>query len=192
VAGVRFVPRVLRDTTPRQLALYRGTICLVLRRGPRDFHNGAKLTGDLIIEHGVDDHHVFPHAYLDRQGMVPRFRDCMLNRTLIDRTTNRRITDRAPADYMAQIRQAFIMGCALIGVAQEANVTGVVDDQPVVDRVALLLTAVMVLVFLWIFRARERPLRTIRPNRGYVGTTFVRSVVSQAAQSSAVRAGSSS
>ena len=104
MAGVRFDPRVLRDTAPRQRALYRGTICLVLRRGPRDFHNGAKLTGDLIIEHGVDDHHVFPQAYLDRQGMVPRLRDCVLNRTLIDRTTNRRITDRAPTDYMAQIR----------------------------------------------------------------------------------------
>jgi hypothetical protein len=104
VAGVRFDPRVLRDTTPRQRALYRGTICLVLGHGPRDFHNGAKLTGDLIIEHGVDDHHVFPQAYLDRQGIVPRLRDCVLNRTLIDRTTNRRIADHAPADYMAQIR----------------------------------------------------------------------------------------
>jgi hypothetical protein len=104
VAGIRFDPHVLRDTTPRQRALYLGTICLVLRRGPRDFFNGAKLTGDLIIEHGVDDHHVFPQAYLDRQGgMVPRLRDCVLNRTLIDRATNRRITDRAPAEYMTQI-----------------------------------------------------------------------------------------
>ncbi len=104
VRGFRFDPRILRDTTPRQRALYRGAVCLILRHGPRDFHNGAKLTGDLIIEHSVDDHHVFPQAYLDRQGVLARLRDCVLNRTLIDRTTNRRIADRAPADYMAQIR----------------------------------------------------------------------------------------
>jgi hypothetical protein len=104
VSGFHFDPRILRDTTPRQRALYRGAVCLSLRHGPRDFHNGAKLTGDLIIERSVDDHHVFPQAYLDRQGVTARLRDCVLNRTLIDRTTNRRIADRAPADYMAQIR----------------------------------------------------------------------------------------
>jgi hypothetical protein len=91
-----------------------------------------------------------------------------------------------------QIRQAFIMGFALTGGAQEANVTGFVDDQQVFDRVALLLTAVMVLWFLWIFRAMDRPLRTIMPKRGDVGTPFARSVVSKAAKSLAVRAGSRS
>jgi hypothetical protein len=43
-----------------------------------------------------------------------------------------------------QIGQAFIMGFAFTGVAQEAHGTGFVDDQQVFDRVALLLTAVMV------------------------------------------------
>jgi hypothetical protein len=86
-----------------------------------------------------------------------------------------------------QIRQAFIMGFALTGVAHEANGTGFVDAQQVFDRVALLLTAEMVLLVLWIFRAMDRPFRTIMPKRGDVGTTFVRSVVSKAAKSSAVR-----
>jgi hypothetical protein len=84
------------------------------------------------------------------------------------------------------------MGFALTGVAQEANVTGLVDDQQVFDRVALLLTTVMVLLFLWIFRAVDRPLRTIMPKRGDVGTPIVRSAASKAAKSSAVRAGRSS
>jgi hypothetical protein len=92
----------------------------------------------------------------------------------------------------SQIRQAFIMGFALTGVAQEANVTGFVDDQQVFDRVALLLPAVVVLLFLWICRAMDRPLRTIMPKKGDVGTPFARSVVSKVAKSSAVRAGSNS
>jgi len=32
-------------------------------------------------------------------------RDCVLNRTLIDRTTNQMISNRAPSDYMAEIRK---------------------------------------------------------------------------------------
>jgi hypothetical protein len=106
VQRFRFDPRVLRDTTPRQRALYRGTICLVLRHGSRDFYSGAKLTGDLILEHRVDDHHMFPQAYLERQSIAARLRDCVLNRTLIDRKTNIRISDRAPADYLTEIRTA--------------------------------------------------------------------------------------
>ena len=65
-----------------------------------------------------------------------------------------------------QIRQAFSMGFALTGVAQDAHVPGCVDAQQVFDRVALLLTAVRVLLCLWIFRAMDRPLRTLMPNRG--------------------------
>jgi hypothetical protein len=32
-------------------------------------------------------------------------RDCVLNRTLIDRTTNQMISDRAPSDYLQEIRR---------------------------------------------------------------------------------------
>jgi hypothetical protein len=91
-----------------------------------------------------------------------------------------------------QIRQVFIMGFALTGVAPEVHVTGCVDDQQVVDRVALLLTTVLVVLCLWIFGAVERPLRTSMPTRGDMRTTVVRSAARQAANSSAVRAGSSS
>jgi hypothetical protein len=106
VSRFQFDPRLLRDTTGRQRAVYRGTFCLVLRKGPRDFHSAAKLDGDLIIEQHVDDHHIFPNAYLARQGVPTRQRDCVLNRTLIDRKTNQRISDRAPSKYMTEIRDA--------------------------------------------------------------------------------------
>jgi hypothetical protein len=106
VGGFRFDPRVLRDTTYRQRALYRGIIALVLRNGPRDFYSGQLLTGDLIVEHNVDDHHVFPTDYLAKHGVPVRLRDCVLNRTLIDRKTNIRISNRAPSQYMKEIQLA--------------------------------------------------------------------------------------
>jgi len=105
VATFRFDPRALRDVTPRQRAIYRGAICLILCGGARDFHTQAVITGKLMAEEGIDDHHVFPAAYLERNGVsLARTRDCVLNRTLIDRTTNQMINDRAPSDYLAQIR----------------------------------------------------------------------------------------
>jgi hypothetical protein len=58
-----------------------------------------------MADQGIDDHHVFPAAYLERRGVSPaRARDCLLNRTLIDRTTNQMISDRAPSDYLTEVR----------------------------------------------------------------------------------------
>ena len=105
VTGFRFDPRVLRDTTPRQRALYRGVICLVLRNKSRDFHTLSVITGKLMLDEGIDDHHIFPSDFLEKKkGVAARLRDCVLNRTLIDRTTNQMISNRAPSDYMKEIR----------------------------------------------------------------------------------------
>jgi len=105
VRSLRFEPNVLRETTARQRAIYRGTIALMLRHRARDFHSHKPLTLEVINENHVDDHHIFPNKYLERQGLTARLRDCVLNHTLIDRTTNIIIRDRAPSDYMAEIRE---------------------------------------------------------------------------------------
>jgi hypothetical protein len=104
VARCRFDPSVLRDVTPKQRGLYRGTMCVIMRRGPRDFHNGAPITGEVMIEEHVDDHHIFPTGYLSDSSIGSRIRNCILNRTLIDRSTNIRIGKRAPSDYLGEIR----------------------------------------------------------------------------------------
>lgn len=110
VSNFQFDPRALRDTTFCQRALYHGLMCVVLRQRPRDFHTGASLTGDLIIEGQVDDHHILPQAWLDSPSrptaVPPRLRDCILNRTLIDRTTNLSIGKRPPSLYLADVQQS--------------------------------------------------------------------------------------
>ncbi len=106
VSGFRFDPRSLRDITPRQRAIYSGVINLILGLGSRDLHQGSPITGKLMNDAGIDDHHIFPAAYLERQGVKSaKTRDCVLNRTLIDRTTNQMISDRAPSEYLSAIRQ---------------------------------------------------------------------------------------
>jgi hypothetical protein len=110
VAGMQFDPKALRDVTPRQRALYRGVICLVLGSGSgaRDFHTQSVITGKLMADLGIDDHHVFPADFLEKKKGVTlaRLRDCVLNRTLIDRTTNQIISNRAPSEYLADIKAA--------------------------------------------------------------------------------------
>ena len=109
VKSMRFDPKALRDVTPRQRSIYRGTICLILGTGTgaRDFHTQAVITGNLMNEQGIDDHHIFPDDFLlKKKGVtLARARDCVLNRTLIDRTTNQMISNRAPSDYLAEIRK---------------------------------------------------------------------------------------
>lgn len=108
VTGLRFDPKALRDVTPRQRSIYRGVICLILGNGngARDFHTQAVITGKLMSEEGIDDHHIFPADFLEKQKDIKlaRTRDCVLNRTLIDRTTNQMISNRAPSDYLSAIR----------------------------------------------------------------------------------------
>ena len=108
VRNFSFEPDVLRETTPRQRALYRGCIALILRSEARDFHSGNRITASMVLEKKIDDHHVFPRGYLDDSGeeMPATLRDCVLNRTLIDKETNIRIGKKAPANYLAEIEAA--------------------------------------------------------------------------------------
>jgi hypothetical protein len=98
-----FEPVNLVNTTPRQRAVYRGVLSLIMRNHARDFHSHNILSAEIVRQNEVDDHHIFPNRYLERRGVEPRLRDCVLNHTFIDRKTNIRISDRAPSDYMYEI-----------------------------------------------------------------------------------------
>ncbi len=106
VSAFRFDPAVLRETTARQRAVYRGVLALVLRNQARDFHSHRVLDLKVMQDNHVDDHHIFPNKYLERRGVSPRQRDCVLNHTLIDRATNQSIGDRAPSLYLKEILTA--------------------------------------------------------------------------------------
>jgi hypothetical protein len=96
----------LRQVKPRQRAVYRGVMALILQNGALDFHKRGKITAQLLADkkNPVDDHHIFPRAYLDNKGLSVSLRDCILNRTFIDCITNRRLSKRAPSDYFSEIR----------------------------------------------------------------------------------------
>lgn len=108
VAEFEFNAARLREITPKQQSVYKALMALVLRHGAADFHHGHTLTPASIAAQRVDDHHIFPRAYLNPPGSIPaqpvQLVDCILNRTLIDTDTNQRIGKRSPQDYLAEIQ----------------------------------------------------------------------------------------
>ncbi|CCQ91057.1 conserved hypothetical protein [Nitrospina gracilis 3/211] len=107
IKSFTFVPESLYEVTPKQRALYRGTISLILSNGPRDFYEAKPITKALTGENPVDDHHIFPNGYLKDHGVEEtKRRDLVLNRTLIDKKTNIRLSKRDPSEYFSEIKNS--------------------------------------------------------------------------------------
>ena len=79
-------------------AIYRTVMCLISKYGASDF-----VTDEPPEYSKLDDHHIFPKSReKDYEGNVSI--NSILNRTLLDRTTNRNyIRDKRPADYLGKI-----------------------------------------------------------------------------------------
>lgn len=97
--------RSFRHISSNTQALYSAALALSLRNHPLDFHVGQPLTPSRIATDHIDDHHVFPKAFLPTD-MPKQVKDCVLNRTLIDKVTNQRISSKAPSTYLADMRVA--------------------------------------------------------------------------------------
>lgn len=113
---LHFNPDMFHEITPKQRALYRGTLALITSNGALDFHKSEKLTFDYLVKNKVDDHHIFPQNFMKKSPDKAKV-NCVLNRTLIDRKTNIRISDKAPSLYLEEIENE-IGKKALIEVLQ--------------------------------------------------------------------------
>ena len=85
-------------------AVYRGIMCLIAIKGAKDFQ-----ADDSIAFHTLEDHHIFPKAYLykqrDRAGKTISADqiNSIVNRTLISAQTNRRISRSSPSNYLERL-----------------------------------------------------------------------------------------
>ncbi len=85
----------IRGSASYASAVYSGVFCLLALRNARDWRRGE----DIRLQE-LQDHHIFPQAYLRRHGVTRRVDvNTIANRTLISDETNGRIKDKAPADY---------------------------------------------------------------------------------------------
>jgi hypothetical protein len=84
------------DSASYASARYSGVFCLLAIHNARDWRRGE----DLRLQ-DLEDHHIFPKAFLLRHGISKRVEvNTIINRTLISNETNGKIKDKAPAEYM--------------------------------------------------------------------------------------------
>lgn len=100
-----FSPAVLRTVATPVSGQYQGVICLLLRQHAKDFYTKQGINTSLILQEEIDDHHIFPNSYLEKQGVDSITRNCVLNRALIDAHTNSSIGAKPPSLYLNQIKQ---------------------------------------------------------------------------------------
>lgn len=97
-------PRYGLIDVSRLNSVYRSVMCLVALRGARDFR-----ADDSIEFHALDDHHIFPKAYLRKQtngegkAYASDMINSIVNRTLISSGTNRSISKSSPSGYLEKI-----------------------------------------------------------------------------------------
>lgn len=109
----------LRDVA-RVNSIYRGVMNLIAINGARDF-----ATNDGIPFHELEDHHIFPAAFLrDKLNIKGAQVNTILNRTLIKDSTNRKISRKAPSDYLQSVlphdHKESILRSHLIGAEAQA------------------------------------------------------------------------
>lgn len=86
----------IRDSASFASAVYSGVFCLLAIQEARDWRRGEN-----IQLQQLEDHHIFPQAFLRRHGIKDRMTvNSLVNRTLISDETNGKIKDGAPADYL--------------------------------------------------------------------------------------------
>ncbi len=82
-------------------AKYKGVFNLLFKEDVRDFfHIETSISYDI---RELEDHHIFPRAFLKEKGIDDERIDCVLNRTLILGSTNRRISKKSPSEYIEEI-----------------------------------------------------------------------------------------
>jgi hypothetical protein len=102
--GIVENPAFTLKSVSRLNSVYRGIICLVALRGARDFS-----LNDSIQFHELEDHHVFPANYLsklashDGRKLTNDQINCVVNRSLISEATNKKISNKAPSKYLAEL-----------------------------------------------------------------------------------------
>lgn len=107
VRHYEFNEDMLYEITTIRNATYSGILCLILKNRPLDFKSGFEISTQLFHDRSIDHHHIFPSKYLEKgiPDIEHRKINCILNKTLIDASTNRSIGAKAPSEYLPLIEK---------------------------------------------------------------------------------------
>lgn len=88
--------------------LARAILAVAIKQGGQDFADGRQANREELGRR--EYHHIFPDAYLKRQGRSEREIYCALNCAVVTWITNRNMSDKAPATYLAERKDGALMG----------------------------------------------------------------------------------
>jgi len=84
--------------------LFAMTYAAARKRSAKDWFTGVTLATDVVgKEHDIQIHHVFPKALLKKAGVSRKDRDEIANLAFLAARPNRKISNREPAIYLAEI-----------------------------------------------------------------------------------------
>lgn len=97
-------PEDLYGYTKKGSAIYKGILNFInyVSGGLTDWKNNSRIS----FNEKVDDHHIFPKAYLEEylpEDDSSEYIDCVVNRTLIPKITNIKIGKDAPDRYLKKL-----------------------------------------------------------------------------------------
>ncbi|WP_214495042.1 DUF262 domain-containing protein [Thermosipho sp. 1244] len=84
----------LRNVKRRGSSKYKGVFNLIFKNGAVDFYKPESLAFN-----DLEDHHIFPKNFLKKKNVEVDY-DVVLNRTLIFDETNKKISNKSPAEYL--------------------------------------------------------------------------------------------
>lgn len=106
-------PRTLRDAQfqaerlltlrTRNSAAYKGLYALQMKRGSRDFKTGNPIDANTYFENTIDISHVFPKRWCSKNRISLNNANCIVNKIVVDKHTNRLIGGNAPSEYLQRI-----------------------------------------------------------------------------------------
>lgn len=107
IIDANFQPSRLDTLRSRNSAAYKGINILIQRNGAKDFFWKStirELEESDWEECKLDIHHVFPQDWCNKNGIVPKRFNSILNKTPISYKANRMIGGKAPVDYLKQLQ----------------------------------------------------------------------------------------
>lgn len=106
VSGISITESSILSATTRRKAIFAAVQALTVTSKARDFYTSEALTADRLKKARVESHHIFPKAYLANVDTKTRSSELVLNRALIDPTTNKVISKSRPSEYIGKLRDA--------------------------------------------------------------------------------------
>ena len=83
-------------------------LCLLAKNNPKHFENGTKidLTKNQYTDFRLNKHHIFPNAFLRREGHDKEDRKSIMCITFIPEELNKSIQDTEPSEYFSSLRES--------------------------------------------------------------------------------------